>query len=135
MSVLWLLLTQTEMYLWLVASGKLKGHRKKVKMALALIVPVQYCFISGGGRGRVPRLGSLNALGRSALPAGCISSLGFSQPQSLVAALFSEEAGRGEGWICGHFTGTCILCPFQYVAFESLWECTGAVLRRKIGFV
>lgn len=117
------------------ASGKLKGHRKRVKMALALIVPGQYCFISGGGHGRVPRLGSLNVLSRSALPAGCISSLGFSRCSVSTVSVLREEAGRGEGWICGRFTGTCIVCPFQYVAFESLWECTGAVLRRKIGFL
>lgn len=51
--------------------------------------------ISGGGRGTDCHLGSLNVLARSALPGGCISSLGFSQLWLLAAALVPQNVKPG----------------------------------------
>lgn len=63
---------------------------KQDEDAVALIVGGQYGCISGGGRGCDHRLCSLNALGWSALPSGCISCLGFSRPRAVVTALFPQ---------------------------------------------
>lgn len=97
------------------------------------------------GRGCDRCLGSPNVLGRSALPAGCISSLGFSQLRPLGASLFPQSVepggtecqrcerntGGGGVVLTGKEHGVFFACS-QYVALESLRECTGDVLRRRV---
>lgn len=77
--------------MWTYAPHALKEDED----GIAVIVGGQCGCMSGGGRGSNHRLGQQNMLGQSAVPAGCISSLGFSQLWPVVPALFSHSLKPG----------------------------------------